>query len=109
MVTPPKKPGGSGSAELTALIIAAQGGDSAAVAALFDRFQPLVLRVLATYRTPRLGAFMEDQPGEAFVCFVELVRRYDPGRGVPFAAYIEEMLAGSLHTVIRRQWRIRAR
>jgi RNA polymerase sigma factor (sigma-70 family) len=76
------------------------------MAALFDRFQPLVRRLLLRYRTL---PFAEDLPGEAYLAFACLVQRYDPERGIPFPSYIAHMLKAALHTVARRECRIRTR
>jgi RNA polymerase sigma factor (sigma-70 family) len=51
----------------------------------------------------------EDLPGEAYLAFARLIRRFDAERGIPFPHFIAKMLPASLHTVVRRSCRIQAR
>jgi RNA polymerase sigma factor (sigma-70 family) len=84
------------------LAVAAQGGDDSALEALWQRFQPLVRRLLRSYSRLSIA---EDLPGEAYVLFHRLVHLYDATRGVAFTHYCEQTLSQGLHSVVRREWR----
>jgi RNA polymerase sigma factor (sigma-70 family) len=87
----------------------AQSGDSLALEALYNEFQPLIARLLRRYHHLQLHDILADLPSETFVAFAGLVQRYDAARGVPFPGYIERMLPATLHTVVRRRCRQLAR
>src|SRR5688572_18565010 len=84
------------------LVIAAQAGEEAAMERLYQRFQPLVRRLLRHYKHSPIA---EDLPGEAYLAFARLVQDYDQRRNVVFATYIARMLQAALHNIVRRDWR----
>jgi len=47
--------------------------------------------------------------GHAYIALYELTNTYDPSRGVPFAAYLQQSLSFALHTVVRRAWHLHDR
>jgi RNA polymerase sigma factor (sigma-70 family) len=71
--------------EATALVIRAQSGDVVAREELIDRLLPLVSAIARRYRTE--GLEQTDLIQDGIVGLLRALERYDPGRGVPFAAY----------------------
>jgi RNA polymerase sigma factor (sigma-70 family) len=71
--------------EATALVIRAQSGDVVAREELIDRLLPLVSATARRYRTE--GLEQTDLIQDGIVGLLRALERYDPGRGVPFAAY----------------------
>jgi len=71
--------------ESTALVVQAQGGDSAAREQLINRLLPLVSALARHFRTE--GLEQADLIQEGIVGLLRALERYDPARGVPFAAY----------------------
>lgn len=63
----------------------AQGGDAAAQEELIRRLLPLVKATARRYRTE--GLEQADLRQEGIVGLLRALQRYDPSRGVPFAAY----------------------
>jgi RNA polymerase sigma-70 factor (ECF subfamily) len=88
------------------LAASAQAGEASAMEALWERFRPLVFRLLGSYAGQ---AIAEDLPGEAYAAFQQLTLWYDPSRGVPFAGYIQSKLSQSLRSAARRDWNLHAR
>ena len=91
---------------LEALADSARHGDAEALAELYERFSPLSNRLLTGYRSL---SFHDDLPGELFIAFAVLVRKYDPARGIPFSHFMSHMLPMTIHTVVRRERRERSR
>jgi RNA polymerase sigma factor (sigma-70 family) len=71
--------------ETTALVARARAGDSAAREELIERFLPFVSSLARTYRADGLEHM--DLVQEGCAGLLRALRRYDPDRGVPFAAY----------------------
>jgi RNA polymerase sigma factor (sigma-70 family) len=71
--------------EATALVIRAQAGDPTARERLIDRLLPLVSAIARRYRTE--GLEQADLIQEGIVGLLRALERYEPERGVPFAAY----------------------
>jgi RNA polymerase sigma factor (sigma-70 family) len=71
--------------EATALAVRAQAGDPAAREQLIDRLLPLVSALARRYRTEALD--QTDLIQEGIVGVLRALERYEPQRGVPFAAY----------------------
>src|SRR5690242_2945141 len=90
---------------LEQLVDSAQAGDVSAMEELYRRFRPLVRSIARRYRHLPIA---EDLEGELYLTFARLVGRFDPGRGIALAHYIERSLALSLHTVVRRECRVLA-
>src|SRR5438105_4058678 len=82
--------------ELDALVTAARAGDDAAMAVLHARFSPLIRRLARRNAWLRARDLDEDLLDEAHVRFPELVKGYDPARGVPFEGYIRPALERAL-------------
>jgi len=55
---------------------------------------PMVRRMASRYRSTPLG--VEDAVGVGALALVEAGRRYDPGRGVPFAGFAVRRVRGAL-------------
>jgi RNA polymerase sigma factor (sigma-70 family) len=88
------------------LVTAAQAGEDRAMELLFRQFQPLIRRLLRHYQHLEIA---EDLPGELYLAFARFVQDFDASRGVPFSCYLVRMLSAALHTIVRRDWRLRAR
>lgn len=71
--------------ESTALVVRAQAGDLAAREQLIDRLLPLVSALARRFRTE--GLDQTDLIQEGIVGLLRALGRYDPARGVPFAAF----------------------
>lgn len=71
--------------EATRLVRRAQSGEGAAREALIDRLLPLVTALARRFRTE--GLDQTDLIQEGIVGLLRALERYDPERGVPFAAY----------------------
>ncbi len=76
---------GADEGELDELVRRAQAGDEQAREELVDRMLPLVNSIARAYRTARLEH--ADLVQEGCVGVLRALRRFDPDRGVPFAAY----------------------
>ena len=74
--------------DLTRLVDRAKGGDSQAFGALYDRFQPEILRYL-THRT-RDPEAAEDLTQQVFLKAWQAIPRFEQ-RGVPFKAWLYRM------------------
>lgn len=74
--------------DLTRLVERAKGGDAQAFGALYDRFQPEILRYL-THRT-RDPEAAEDLTQQAFLKAWQAIPRFEQ-RGVPFKAWLYRM------------------
>lgn len=92
------------------LVRRAQGGDREAVDALVNQYEKLVLlearRCVRRIRGTRAwdpALEVADVQQEAWACFLELIRTYNPARGVPFTAYIAVKLRWRLANFVRRQ------
>lgn len=69
----------------TTLVVRAQAGDAAAREQLINRLLPLVSALARRFRTE--GLEQADLIQEGVVGLLRALERYDPTRGVPFAAY----------------------
>jgi RNA polymerase sigma factor (sigma-70 family) len=70
---------------------------------LFQQFRPLVQRLLRKYAdTPERRSDLE---GEIFCLFCDLIRAFNPERGVPLKAYLVHQLNTSTYTTVRKHWR----
>jgi RNA polymerase sigma factor (sigma-70 family) len=74
-----------GGAEAAELIRRAQAGDTVARERLIERLLPLVSSLARRFRTE--GLDQTDLIQEGIVGLLRALERYDPDRGVPFAAY----------------------
>ncbi|HEY3282485.1 MAG TPA: sigma-70 family RNA polymerase sigma factor [Armatimonadota bacterium] len=70
---------------------------------LYQDFRPLVRRLTRQYGDSY--EIRQDLEGEIYCRFCELLRVYDPSRGVPLRAYIVRKLISSVYTYARSQWR----
>jgi RNA polymerase sigma factor (sigma-70 family) len=80
--------------EATDLVRRAQAGDSAAREQLIDRLLPLVSSLARRFRAE--GLDQTDLIQEGIVGLLRALERYDPERGVPFAAYATWWIRQSL-------------
>jgi RNA polymerase sigma factor (sigma-70 family) len=80
--------------EATDLLLRAQAGDIAAREQLIDRLLPLVSSLARRFRTE--GLDQTDLIQEGIVGLLRALERYDPARGVPFAAYATWWIRQSL-------------
>lgn len=71
--------------------------------ALFAQFRPLVQRLLRKYADTT--ELRNDLEGEIFCLFSDLLKVFDPGRGVPLKAYLVHQLTSATYTQARKQWR----
>jgi RNA polymerase sigma factor (sigma-70 family) len=76
------------------LVLRAQAGDTAAREQLIDRLLPLVSSLARRFRTE--GLDQTDLVQEGIVGLLRALERYDPARGVPFAAYATWWIRQSL-------------
>jgi RNA polymerase sigma factor (sigma-70 family) len=76
------------------LVLRAQAGDTAAREQLIDRLLPLVTSLARRFRTE--GLDQTDLVQEGIVGLLRALERYDPSRGVPFAAYATWWIRQSL-------------
>jgi RNA polymerase sigma factor (sigma-70 family) len=76
------------------LVRRAQAGDTRAREQLIDRLLPLVSSLARRFRTE--GLDQTDLIQEGIVGLLRALERYDPGRGVPFAAYATWWIRQSL-------------
>jgi RNA polymerase sigma factor (sigma-70 family) len=74
-----------GDAETAALVMRAQAGDAIAREQVIDRILPLVAAAARRFRTE--GLDQTDLIQEGVVGLLRALERYDPSRGVPFAAF----------------------
>jgi RNA polymerase sigma factor (sigma-70 family) len=80
--------------EAPGLVRRAQAGDTAAREQLIERLLPLVSSLARRYRTE--GLDQTDLIQEGVVGLLRALERYDPARGVPFAAYATWWIRQSL-------------
>jgi RNA polymerase sigma factor (sigma-70 family) len=80
---PPETP--AAEAERADLVRRAQAGDSTAREALIQELLPLISALARRYRTE--GLDQTDLLQDGVVGLLRALERYDPGRGVPFAAF----------------------
>jgi RNA polymerase sigma factor (sigma-70 family) len=80
--------------EATGLVIRAQSGDTVAREQLINRLLPLVSALARRFRTE--GLEQADLIQEGIVGLLRALERYDPERGVPFAAYATWWIRRSL-------------
>ena len=80
--------------EATDLVLRGQAGDIAAREQLIDRLLPLVSSLARRFRTE--GLDQTDLIQEGIVGLLRALERYDPARGVPFAAYATWWIRQSL-------------
>lgn len=85
----------------------AGGGDGEARALLVSLFRPLVLRW--AFALSGRGVEVEDLVQEGFRALLELSEEFDPGRGVPFPAFVKAVLPGRMRERARREWERRKR
>jgi RNA polymerase sigma factor (sigma-70 family) len=76
------------------LVLRAQTGDTVAREQLIDRLLPLVSSLARRFRTE--GLDQTDLIQEGIVGLLRALERYDPARGVPFAAYATWWIRQSL-------------
>jgi RNA polymerase primary sigma factor len=81
-------------AEADALARRAQAGDEAAREELIQRLLPLIQSTARRYRTE--GLEQADLLQEGIVGLLRALQRFDPGRGVPFAAFATWWIRQSL-------------
>jgi RNA polymerase sigma factor (sigma-70 family) len=80
--------------EISRLALAAQAGDMPAREALIEKLLPLVTASARRFRTK--GLDQTDLIQDAIVGLLRALERYDPERGVPFAAYASWWIRQSL-------------
>lgn len=93
------------------LALLAQRGDRRALQLLLERYQPLLGRVV--FDVIRLGGRSAGRVDRADLfqegvrILIELIRAYDPGRGVGLAYYLQRNLRWRLYNFLRRErWRL---
>jgi RNA polymerase sigma factor (sigma-70 family) len=74
---------------------------------LYSRFNPLIRRLVRKYAD--LPEVREDLAGELYCCFCNLVRDYEPERGIPLRPYLVRHLTAFAYTYARRGWTRRGR
>ncbi len=84
------------------LIAAAAAGDKEAMEMLFEAYKGLLVKAA---HFAKVRTVTEDAMGVAQVEFLQAVRRYDPGRGVNFAAFAKSMVYAGVHQFFRRELR----
>ncbi len=82
------------------LALQAQRGDRSALAALCDRYAPLIKSAVRRYRGQR--AQWDDLSQSACESFIRAVQNFDPLAGVFFGYYIRSRVMGGVRTVARR-------
>ncbi len=93
------------------LVLLAQRGDRRALQLLLERYRPLLGRVV--FDIIRLGGWSAghldraDLSQEGVRILIELIRAYDPGRGVGLTYYLQRNLRWQLYNFLRRErWRL---
>jgi len=93
------------------LVLLAQRGDRRALQLLLDRYRPLLGRTV--FDTIRLWGRsaghldLADLFQEGVRILIELIRAYDPARGVGFTYYLQRNLRWRLYNFLRRErWRL---
>ncbi|MCL6601074.1 MAG: sigma-70 family RNA polymerase sigma factor [Alicyclobacillus macrosporangiidus] len=86
-------------------VLAAQQGDALAMAELVAEFSNVVLAAARRYR----GVWYEDAVQEGYIALIAAVYAYDPGRSVPFPAFLQAKVWGDVRTAMRREWVRQAR
>ena len=89
------------------LALQAQRGDRSALAALCDRYAPLIKSAVRRYLGQR--AQWDDLSQSACESFIRSVRDFDPLAGVFFGYYIRLRIMGAVRTVARRHDVLRSR
>jgi len=94
--------------DIDSTALRAKSGDSDAMLRLWEQFSPLrtawVRRAAA--RLPR--ANRDELASEVSCAFLELTNAFEPGRGLPFAAYLTSMLTHRMRNFIRREYERRS-
>lgn len=83
---------------MDSLVKAAQAGDFRATESLLTRYLPLIRQKVLYYG--RLADY-QDLLQQGRLIFLEILREYDNGRGVPFGAYLKEKFRWRLFHYIR--------
>lgn len=93
------------------LVLRAQRGDRRALQLLLERYRPLLGRAVG--EVVRLGGQAvgpvdrADLFQEGVRILIELIRAYDPGRGVGLSYYLQRNLRWRLYNFLRRErWRL---
>ncbi|WP_029422338.1 RNA polymerase sigma factor [Alicyclobacillus macrosporangiidus] len=86
-------------------VLAAQQGDALAMAELVSEFSNVVLAAARRYR----GVWYEDAVQEGYIALMTAVYAYDPGRSVPFPAFLQAKVRGNVRSAMRREWRRQVR
>jgi RNA polymerase sigma factor (sigma-70 family) len=84
----------------------AQTGDSGAMIALLERFEPLVHGAVAARHPKREER--DDLLQEAYVALIRAIQLYNHGE-VSFPHFAKQVVYGATHSAVRRQKRIRER
>jgi len=100
------RPASGPGADVADLAAAARRGDREALQALYGRYRPLLAGVVARVRPP-LPAGVEpgDLEQEAAQQFCELVRAFDPDRGVNLTTYLQKALKWRVASFLRAEAR----
>lgn len=80
------------------LVCAVQAGDPQAAERLLAQYLPLIRQTVLYYG--RLADY-QDLLQQGRLIFLEIVRQYEAGRGVPFGAYLKEKFRWRLYHYIR--------
>jgi len=70
---------------------------------LYTDFQPLIRRLLRQYGES--SEIREELAGELYCRFNDLLKSFDPNRGVPLRAYLVRTLTAAAYTFARSHWR----
>lgn len=87
-----------------AWVRAAQGGDPAAWDALVQRYQPVVEHMARRFYWP--SADVADRCQEAWIGWMDAVRRFDSARGIPFQAFAAQCMSRILITRLQEANRL---
>lgn len=88
-------------------VLRAKEGDGEARGLLVSLFRPLVFRCALSLSGR--GVEVEDLVQEGFKALLELAFEFDPGRGVPFPAFVKALLPARMRDLARREWARRRR
>lgn len=83
-------------------VIKAKQGDANATEEILKKLKPLIYSAIRRYAS---GWDKDDLYQEACLTVIECIKDFDPGRGIPFLAYVKKKVYFSLFNTFQRQQR----
>jgi RNA polymerase sigma factor (sigma-70 family) len=83
----------------------AEPAEPRSLAALCERYRPLIGAIVARYRSLPVGVERSDVEQEAARALCELALEYEPARGIPLSAYLRAKLGWRVSHYLRQEKR----